>query len=175
MSYRVNISIDAKTPCLIDRATGEIIKTSFREMAASELKSLKQQGWNFNWAAPKRKGFAVYGLTIKDDDGPQGLIAIKPDRELEAIFVKLVENAPHNVGSQGQYEGVGAHLFAIAAKKSFKWGYDGYVIFDAKTKLINHYKKELNAKRIGNSHRMIIDTAAAEAIVNKYFSGEDNE
>jgi len=175
MSYRINIFVDAKTSCLIDRATGEIIKTSFREMAAGELKSLKQQGWNFDWAVPKRKGFAVYGLTIKDDNGLQGLIAIKSDRELEAIFVELVENAPHNAGSRGQYKGVGAHLFAIAAEKSFKWGYGGYVIFDAKTKLINHYKKELNAKQIGNSHRMIIDTAAAEALVNKYFSGEDNE
>lgn len=59
-------------------------------------------------------------------------------------------------------------MFAIAAKQSFDYGFDGYVYFEAKTKLIHHYKKMLGAIRVGNSNRMYINTANARALVEKY-------
>lgn len=175
MSYRVNIFIDAKTSCLIDRATSLSVETTYKKVAASDLKGLKKQGWSFDWTTPIRKGFDAYGLTVKDNEKLQGLIALKPSQELGAVLVDIVESAPHNVGSQGQYEGVGAHLFAIAARTSFEQGHDGFVVFEAKTKLIDHYEKELGAERVGKSHRMVIKTSVAEALIKKYFSGEDNE
>ena len=60
----------------------------------------------------------------------------------------IVEAAPFNVGSGGKYKGVGAHLFAIACKLSWDVGNEGYVQFTAKTDLVNHYIKTLNAKCI---------------------------
>jgi len=52
-----------------------------------------------------------------------------------------------------------------------QYGFEGFVAFDAKTKLIEHYKNVLNAKLIG-SQRMIIETAAASVLIGKYFKNE---
>ena len=170
---KVDVFIDARTPCLIERATGKVLETAWHQMRSQDLGGLKRQGWNFDWAVPMRKGYQVYGLTFKGDKALQGLIALTPDKEHYAIKVDLVESAPYNVGSRGQYEGVGSHLFAIAARMSFRYGFDGYVFFEAKTKLIPHYEKTLGARRIGNSQRMVIDTGAATNLINKYFPGGD--
>lgn len=61
----------------------------------------------------------------------------------------------------------GGHLFAIACLQSKKEGYGGFVVFDAKTKLIEHYQKVLNAKLI-NAQRMYIDERAAEQLLTQY-------
>ena len=79
-----------------------------------------------------------------------------------------VEAAPFNVGREGKYKGVGAHLFAIACKLSWDAGNEGYVQFTAKTDLVEHYKKELHAISI-DWHTLYIDSYGAVALINKYF------
>jgi len=41
-----------------------------------------------------------------------------------AVRVYLVESHPKNRGRSGEFEGVGAHLFAIAAKEAKERGFD---------------------------------------------------
>lgn len=60
---------------------------------------------------------------------------------------------------------------AYACKKSFQNGFDGYLSFTAKTKLINHYIKTLNAFHFGG-HLMIINTIAASKLIEKYFKSK---
>ena len=72
------------------------------------------------------------------------------------------------IGKNKLYEGVPGNLVAFACKLSFQRGYDGYVAFDAKTQLIKHYQESLGAIHFRNQ-RMIIDSRAAEFLVNKYF------
>jgi len=79
-----------------------------------------------------------------------------------------LESAPFNIGKGKLYEGVPGNLVAYACKLSFQKGFDGFVAFTAKTRLINHYEKTLGAYHFGN-HRMIIDTIASKKLVNKYF------
>jgi len=50
----------------------------------------------------------------------------------------------------------------------FQKGFDGFVAFTAKTKLIRHYEKTLGAYHFGG-HRMIIPTHSAEVLIDKYF------
>ena len=57
----------------------------------------------------------------------------------------IVETAPHNYSHSGIYEGVGAHLFAIACQVSFDAGCDGFVAFTSKSDLVEYYKEKLNA------------------------------
>jgi hypothetical protein len=52
---------------------------------------------------------------------------------------------------------------------SFEKGYDGVVAFDAKTKLIDHYKTALKASHIGKG-RMMINSLESKELVDKYFS-----
>ena len=72
------------------------------------------------------------------------------------------------IGKNKLYEGVPGNLVAFACKLSFQRGYDGYVAFDAKTQLIKHYQESLGAIHFRNQ-TMIIDSRAAEFLVNKYF------
>ncbi len=82
--------------------------------------------------------------------------------------MNLLESAPFNIGKQKIYEGVAGNLVAYACKVSFQKGYDGYVAFIAKSKLIEHYEKALGAYHFKNQ-RMIIETDAARILVEKYF------
>jgi hypothetical protein len=82
--------------------------------------------------------------------------------------MNLLESAPFNVGKAKIYEGVAGNLVAYACKISFQKGFDGYVAFTAKSKLIEHYEKALGVYHFKNQ-RMIIETNAARILVEKYF------
>ncbi|MDE6600594.1 MAG: hypothetical protein K2K90_00235 [Lachnospiraceae bacterium] len=81
--------------------------------------------------------------------------------------VDIVETAPHNYSHTGKYEGVGAHLFAIACQVSFDAGYDGFVAFTSKSDLVEYYKEKLNAG-VFRDRRMYIDEEAAQILLDKY-------
>lgn len=73
----------------------------------------------------------------------------------------LLESAPFNMGKNKLYEGVAGNLVAFACKLSFQRGAEGFVSFEAKTKLIDHYTNTLGAQQYGR-HLMVIDTIAAK-------------
>ena len=88
--------------------------------------------------------------------------------EQDHVFMDLLESAPFNIGKHKIYEGVAGNLVAYACKISFQKGFDGFVAFTAKTRLIDHYEKTLGAYHFKNQ-RMIIDNQAARILVEKYF------
>ncbi|GAB4030206.1 hypothetical protein [Spirosoma gilvum] len=80
----------------------------------------------------------------------------------------LIESSKFNRGAKKLYLGVPGNLVAFACKLSFDKGYAGYVSFESKTKLKDHYQKSLGAHVLfGNV--MAIDTKAAHKLVNQYF------
>ena len=160
----IDILIDGLTNCLIDRATGEELKTEYR-FRTDPIKPSDYKGWKFDWSTPEKNGYQIYELFLDDDDTVQGRVAIKIDGGVGDI--DIVETAPHNYGSKGKYQGVGGHLFAIACQISFENGCGGYVAFTAKSRLIEYYEKELNAQ-VFRGQRMFIDEAAAQILINKY-------
>ncbi len=110
----------------------------------------------------------MYGLYTKDNkDRLQGLISYKVQKENQAVYIKLLENNPDNIQNK-TYTGVGGHMIAKACKISFNHGYDGFVYLDAKTNLINHYKK-YGAKQFAKSQRMIFDENASKKLVEEYY------
>jgi len=82
--------------------------------------------------------------------------------------MNLVESAPFNIGKNKLYEGVPGNLVAFACQLSFQKGFDGFVAFDANTKLIPHYEKTLGAVHF-RGQRMIVPTHAAQILIDKYF------
>lgn len=82
--------------------------------------------------------------------------------------MNLLENAPFNIGQNKLYEGVAGNLVAYACKLSFQYGFEGFVAFTAKTKLVKHYEESLGAYHFGG-RRMIIPTESAKLLVEKYF------
>jgi hypothetical protein len=120
--------------------------------------------WTAEYSDLKKE---VYKLNIvNNSDIIQGLLSIT--YEADHLFMNLVESAPFNIGRNKIYEGVAGNLVAFACKLSFQRGFDGFIAFTAKTKLIEHYEKTLGAYHFGG-HRMIIPTNAAKILVEKYF------
>lgn len=172
----IDIYIDSLTNCLVCSATGEEHDTEYRlvrrTISEADAKVLKFEGWKFDWSIPHKNGYEIYELLLKENDEVQGMIALKHIRNQYYTHVDIVEAAPFNVGHDGKFKGVGAHLFALACKLSWDVGNEGYVQFTAKTDLIEHYKATLGAQSI-NWHDMFIDSYGAVALINKYFKEED--
>ena len=128
----------------------------------------KKNGWLFSWAAEyKLSDRKIYKLTIRDNPYViQGLVSISDYSD--HYYLHLIESAPFNMGKKKLYEGVPGNLFAFTCKCSKEMGYEGFVSFTSKTKLIEHYTKSIGALHIGG-HKMVIFPDAAEKLVNKYF------
>lgn len=165
----LDIAIDKFTPCLENAKTGELVETIYSLAERSELEELN--GWNFNWLSEDLKNTDIYKLQIKNDSKIQGLIALTKFERDKAVYVNIAESAPHNLGKNKKYNGVGGHLFAIAAKYSVDSGYGGFIFMDAKNvELVKHYKNTLGAQFLGIPHqyRMFIDEDAAEKLLEIY-------
>ena len=167
----LSIEIDRLTPCLIHKATGQTVNTHFEIATKSDLKDLQSKHWNFNWNSSSLKNANIYKLMVEGDSKIQGLIAVTDKPEDYALYIDIAESAPHNIGDNKIYEGVGGHLFAIAAIESVKHGYDGYLFLDAKNvQLVEYYKQKFGATLMGIPHpyRMYIDERSAHKLIQIY-------
>jgi len=162
---------------LIDKLTNSIINTisgdSFpTEIARFTIKDCRyitpKNGWKFNWNSELQNDVnEVYKLTIVHNPNIiQGLISVK--KEADHIFLNLLESAPFNIGKDKLYEGVAGNLVAFVCKLSFQYGFDGFVAFTSKTKLIEHYESTLGAYHLGGN-RLIIPTDSSKLLVKKYY------
>ena len=161
--------IDSLTNYIQNTISGDSFATEVIRLTKADLKQVtKKNGWNFNWKQElNNNSREVYKLTIVNNPTIiQGILSfsIKPDH----IYMELIESAPFNLGKNKLYEGVLGNLVAFACKVSFQQGFEGFISFTAKTKLIEHYEKTLGAYHFGN-HLMIINTKAAEYLIDKYF------
>ena len=168
-SGTIDIEIDEFVPCLKDTKTGEVLDTVVRKVTDRKaLASFNQKnGWYINWSKIP-KDCTVCSLQIKDDDAVQGLVAYRDEPNNNAMYGYWIAAAPHNIGSEKQYTGVGGHLFAVIAEASVKAGYDGFMYgMAANEKLLQHYIDTLGATPIGGL-RFMIDEEAAHKLLDKY-------
>ena len=161
--------IDKLTNSIENTVSGDSFQTEVSNFTTKDLtQSTKKNKWKFNWKSElSNNSREVYKLTIVNNpDIIQGLISftLKSDH----IYMDLIESAPFNLGRNKIYEGVAGNLVAFACKVSFQRGFDGFLSFTAKTKLIEHYEKTLGAYHFGN-HLMILETKASSILVEKYF------
>ncbi len=168
-SVQLGFIVDRLTNSIQNTISGDSFDTEVLRLTIPDLKqTTKKNGWNFNWNAElKDNSREVFKLTIPHNPTIiQGLLSLtlEPDH----VYIHLLENAPFNIGQNKLYEGVAGNLVAHACKVSFQQGFDGFVSFNAKTKLITHYQKTLGAYTLGG-HKMIIPTNAAQILIDKYF------
>ena len=166
---RLDFVIDKLTNSIQNTISGDSFSTDVSRLTKADLKQVtKKIGWNFNWNDElKNNTREVYKLTIINNPNIiQGLLSftIKADH----LYMNLIESAPFNLGRRKLYEGVPGNLVAFACKVSFQNGFEGFLSFTAKTKLIEHYERSLGAFHFGNQ-LMIIQTTVAQKLVDKYF------
>jgi hypothetical protein len=165
----LDFEVDFLTNSIRNTVSGDSFRTEVLRLTKADLKQVtRKNGWNFNWRTElNNNSKEVYKLTIVDNPNIiQGLISFTINTD--HIYMDLLENAPFNLGRNKLYEGVAGNLVAYACKVSFQYGFAGYVSFTAKTRLIEHYQKTLNAITFGGQ-LMIINTVAANILIDKYF------
>lgn len=161
--------IDKLTDSILNTVSGDSFQTEVAKMTSVDLKKVtKKTSWNFDWKSEfndfKKE---VYKLTIINNSSiVQGLLSLTIEHD--HVYMNLLESAPFNIGKDKLYEGVAGNLVAFACKISFQKGFDGFVVFTAKTKLIKQYEENIGAYHFKNQ-LMIIQTESAKKLVKKYF------
>lgn len=167
--YQLGIEIDGLTNSIVNTISGDNFPTDIYAVSKADLRNTtKKNGWRFNWASEfKLTDRQVFKLTIRNNpEIVQGLLSISDYSD--HYYLHLIESAPFNLGRNKLYEGVPGNLFAFTCKSSWDKGYQGFVSFTSKTKLIAHYEKTLGATHVGG-HKMVIFPQEALTLIKKYF------
>jgi len=166
---RLDFVVDKLTNSIENVKTGDSFKTDVSLLTRDEIKVItRKNGWLFDWKkelkAPERE---VYKLTIVGSTNIQGLISITfRDNN---VYMHLIESAPFNKGKGKAYLGVPGNLIAFACKVSYQRGGGGYVSFNSKSQLIEHYVKSLGAVHFGGA-LMVITPETSLRLIDKYFN-----
>jgi hypothetical protein len=171
-NIELDFEVDALTNSIRNTVSGDSFRTEVLLLTKADLNQLtSKNGWNFDWKAELEDNTKdVYKLTIGGNPNIiQGLVSFTVNAD--HIYMNLLENVPFNLGRNKLCEGVAGNLVAFVCKISFQKGFDGYVSFTAKTRLIEHYQKTLHAIPF-SGQLMIINTSAANILIDKYFKNE---
>jgi len=167
--YEIDIEIDKLTNSILNTISGDSFATDVHPVLPPDLKKItKRTNWQFNWKHElKLEDRVVFKLTIRNNpDIIQGLISMSDFGN--HYYIHLIESAPFNLGKNKLYEGVPGNLFAFTCKIAWDKGYQGFVSFTSKTRLIEHYEKTLGATHVGG-HKMIIFPSESLKLIRKYF------
>lgn len=165
----LDFEVDKLTRSIENVITGDSFPTEISYLTKSDLKSvIKKNGWHFDWKRElNQTEREVYKLTIQNNSNIiQGLVSLTIQED--HVYMHLIESAPFNKGKSKVYLGVPGNLLAYACRLSFQRGFEGFVSFHAKSKLIDHYVQSLGAHHFGGS-LMIINSEAAKKLIDKYF------
>lgn len=170
----ISIRVDKLTHSIEDAKTGERFETALERLHADRIHEIKKSHWLFDWKAEVLEpGREVYMLCRAGElTVIQGLVSIE-DRG-DHLYLHLIENAKCNRGNAKKYVGVAGNMFAYTCKRSLELGYGGYVAFDSKTKLIDHYIKTLGAIH-SHAQRLYLDENVAKKLIIRYFSNYETE
>lgn len=169
----LTVDVDELVPCLKDSVTGEILPTEVREMKRSQLKGFTEKsGWNDDWAN-RPPNELIFGVFLKNDAQPQGLVSIRNDRG--GVYIASASSAPWNnkleTNGKPKYIGVGGHLFAIAAEQSVKNGYGGTIYgYAVNREVLQHYVEHFGAVHfpLVHEYQFIIDPEPAQRLIDTY-------
>lgn len=165
----VDIEIDKLTNSIENTFSGDSFDTELILVSKEDLRAIKKgNGWQFDWKYEfEQVDRQVYKLTITGNPNIiQGLVSFSDEKD--HLFMHLIENAPFNKGKNKIYTGVAGNLIAFLCKKSWDIGYEGFVSFISKTRLIEHYERTLGAIHVGN-HKMVIFPKEVLQLIKKYF------
>ena len=178
----IPFTIDSITPCLKHVATGDIVETEVIRIQRKSFLSKfnKSNGWYVDWDKFDEET-AIYALVLKGTVDIQGLIALTDDDASNAEYINWASCSPENNSWRNgvkKYEGVGGHLFAIAAKVSELHKHGGCVHVIAMDKeILQHYIDQFGAVPTGIIHpyHFVIPEESAREIREVYSYEWSNE
>ncbi|HYV93488.1 MAG TPA: hypothetical protein VE978_17070 [Chitinophagales bacterium] len=139
-----------------EKVTCEITKASRKEILFC------RENYSFNWLE-ELKTYDVFKLTTEENPKIiQALFSYSISEDF--IWLSKIERA--NFRSLKVYAAIVETIVGFTCRKSFELGFEGYVSFEAKTKLIPYYRTILGAIQLGHSQRMYVSTEPAKSLVN---------
>ncbi len=163
---------------VLDAETGDKIPAGIRPANAADFAATET--WQTDWTSEYVDALPNKVALYRDDNQELlGLMSYVSDGRLLAVEIIYVESAAHSnanllhkVNQGKKYIGIAKALFAYAVSISKADGYDGVLVFKAKTsELVEYYMKEFGAQRVGSydPFRLVIWEDAAEQILNAYW------
>lgn len=153
------------------RITKQLVRAKIIKAQKKDMPS----DWKFNWKELYNKDSMFYKIVLENNsDTIEGLLMVTLLND-EMIYLNNIEVGPHNYGKNGIYDFVAGCLFSFTCNLSFlhaKGAYKGYVVFDSKTKLIEHYQKKYGAVLISRQ-RMCIYKEISIKLIKDYLGIEE--
>ena len=146
---------------------------------ATEQDLIATRDWQTVWTTPYAKQLPnKVALHRKDNDELLGLMSYELDEDGLAVEILYLENARHSnanllhsEGGSKKYVGIAKALFAYAIQISLDAGFDGVLIFKAKTsELLSYYMEKFGARQVASydPYRLVIWEDAAEDILSTF-------
>lgn len=162
---------------VLDAASDKRIPASVG--AATERELASTGDWQTNWTTPFAQLLPNKVALRRTDDGELlGLMSYELDEKGLAVEILYMESARHSNANllhaesgQKRYYGIAKALFAYAVQVSMDAGFDGVLVFRAKTSdLLEYYAREFGARQVAayDPFRMVIWEDAAERIIAEY-------
>ena len=139
-----------------------------------------QTSWNSTYAQTLPNKVALHR---KDNDELLGLMSYELDDRGLAVEILYMESARHSnanlvhaEGDHKKYLGIAKVMFAYAVQISLNAGFDGVLVFKAKTSdLLDYYMKEYGARQVGSydPFRLVIWEDAAERLIAEFRKESD--
>ena len=156
---------------------GNEVPTYVSHATAGDLQATTK--WQTKWTSKAAQNMPnKVALRRTDTNELLGLMAYTVDDAILAVEIIYVESADHSnanllheIDGEKKYIGIAKALFAYAVSISMESGYDGVLVFKAKTsELVEYYIREFGASHVGSydPFRLVIWEDAARELVD-YF------
>ena len=88
--HEIDVWIDDFTPCLKDNLTGEVVNTEVIRIRRKSFLSKfnRKSGWYVNWGKIVEE-YEVYALVLEGTVDIQGLVALRRNDELKAMYLNF--------------------------------------------------------------------------------------
>ena len=156
-------------------ALGNEVPTCISPATMDDLQATTK--WQTKWTSKAAQDMPnKVALRRTDTNELLGLMAYAVDDAiLEVLYMESARhsnaNLLHEIGGEKKYIGIARALFAYAVSISMENGYDGVLVFKAKTsELVEYYIREFGASRVGSydPFRLVIWEDAAQELID-YF------
>ena len=134
--------------------------------------------WQTNWKTMDTAYFPNRVALKTEEQELLGLMSYFCDDRFLAVELVYLESQPesnanllHQNGQEKKYQGIAKALFAYAVQESINHGYDGVVLFKAKTDtLLEYYLHEFGARPVGryDTFRLVLCEDAAQRLIAEY-------
>ena len=155
-------------------------KVPVHVVAAGKLdfQQTASMGWQTNWKTMDTAYFPNRVALKTEEQELLGLMSYFCDDRFLAVELVYLESQPesnanllHQNGQEKKYQGIAKALFAYAVQESINHGYDGVVLFKAKTDtLLEYYLHEFGARPVGryDPFRLVLWEDAAQRLIAEY-------